>query len=86
MALAWFEAAPSPAAFTARTSKVYAVPLSRPSTVRGVLVALRMMVVLPAMSAQSGSQLSPPSSLCRYWKPVRGLPPSESGATQASTA
>ena len=59
------EAAPAPTPFTARSWKLYAVPLARPVTRCSTVAAS-----LPAMSVQPGFQVVPPSALRRYCHPV----------------
>ncbi len=63
------EAAPAPSPFTARSWKLYSVPLARPVTLCSIVVA-----PLPAMSVQPGSQVAPPSVLRRCCHLVTGEP------------
>ena len=63
------EDSPVPTALTARTSKVYSVPVLRLSSVWLVVVES-----LPAIGPQSGTQVVPPSMLCRCSYPVSGEP------------
>ena len=78
---------PDPSLFTARTWKVYSVPLAKLVTVTVRSSPWSEPESEPSgTSVQSGAQLVPPSALTRYWYLVMAAPPSEAGAVQVRVA